>query len=411
MQNQTHILYISYDGMTDNLGQSQVLPYIEGLSKLGYVFTLISCEKEEKYQSNKEVIEAICKRSNINWQPLKYTKKPPILSTIKDVLSIQKRAEELHRLHSFQIVHCRSYLSAIVGLKLKKKFGVKFLFDMRGFWADERVDGGQWNLKNPIYKIVYRYFKNKETQFLNAADYVISLTQKAKDEIFSWKHIKNNPVPIEVIPCCTDMDFFNPIGVNQDDAKRIKTNLGIQETDFVLTYIGGASLWYMIEEMLDFFKILLQTKPNARFLYITGDNTDKLRALILEKNIASDKVIITSAKRSEVPLLLSLSDATIFFIKPTYSKMSSSPTKQGEIMAMGIPVFCNSGVGDTDNIVKKYHSGIVIDTFQNEAYQNAINHFFNNNFAPVVIRNGANEFFSLINGVQKFAAVYKKMLN
>jgi hypothetical protein len=42
-----NILYIAYDGMTDPLGQSQVLPYISGLSKLGYQFTLISCEKPE----------------------------------------------------------------------------------------------------------------------------------------------------------------------------------------------------------------------------------------------------------------------------------------------------------------------------------------------------------------------------
>ncbi len=40
------ILYVSYDGMTDPLGQSQVLPYIEGLSKYGYQYTLISCEKK-----------------------------------------------------------------------------------------------------------------------------------------------------------------------------------------------------------------------------------------------------------------------------------------------------------------------------------------------------------------------------
>ncbi len=32
-------------------------------------------------------------------------------------------------------------MGAEVGLSLKEKFGVKFLFDMRGFWADEKADG------------------------------------------------------------------------------------------------------------------------------------------------------------------------------------------------------------------------------------------------------------------------------
>ncbi|MEI9956314.1 MAG: hypothetical protein WDM90_08440 [Ferruginibacter sp.] len=49
-----------------------------------------------------------------------------------------------------------------------------------------------------------------------------------------------------------------------------------------------------------------------------------------------------------MPLLLSLSQFSVFFIKPCYSKQSSSPTKHGEIMAMGIPLITNSGVGDVE---------------------------------------------------------------
>ena len=46
--NSIKVLYISYDGMTDPLGQSQVLPYLEGLAKKNYAITLISFEKEER---------------------------------------------------------------------------------------------------------------------------------------------------------------------------------------------------------------------------------------------------------------------------------------------------------------------------------------------------------------------------
>ena len=40
-----NILYISYDGITDPLGQSQILPYISELSRKGLKFHLISFEK------------------------------------------------------------------------------------------------------------------------------------------------------------------------------------------------------------------------------------------------------------------------------------------------------------------------------------------------------------------------------
>ena len=77
-----HVLYLSYDGMTDPLGQSQVLPYIIGLSKVGYSFHLVSFEKPDRYNENRLTIEAICKENNIDWHPLKYTKRPPLLLSL-----------------------------------------------------------------------------------------------------------------------------------------------------------------------------------------------------------------------------------------------------------------------------------------------------------------------------------------
>jgi len=61
------VLYLSYDGMTDPLGQSQVLPYIIGLSKNNYQFTLVSCEKKERYFEYKKIIQKICTENSIDW--------------------------------------------------------------------------------------------------------------------------------------------------------------------------------------------------------------------------------------------------------------------------------------------------------------------------------------------------------
>ena len=46
------ILFIMYDGLTDPLGQSQVLSYIKYLSK-DYSFDIIGYEKSEIYESQK----------------------------------------------------------------------------------------------------------------------------------------------------------------------------------------------------------------------------------------------------------------------------------------------------------------------------------------------------------------------
>jgi glycosyltransferase involved in cell wall biosynthesis len=400
----TNVLYISYDGMTDPLGQSQVLPYLSGLSKKGFKFHLISFEKEEKYKIHREHIQAICDRDGIVWHPLKYTKKPPLLSTLYDVIRMKQLAKKLHRQHAFKIVHCRSYISALVGMGMKKRYNTRFLFDMRGFWADERVDGNIWDLNNPIFKRVYSFFKKKEIQFFSTADYVISLTYNGKEEIESWPEFQNKPPKIEVIPCCVDLDLFNPTKIQEEKKEELRLKLGISKSDFILGYVGSIGTWYMLSEMLDYFKVLNKTNPTAKFLFVTGENPETILSKAIEKGIQASSVHVTSCRHAAVPLNISLFNLSVFFIRPTYSKKASSPTKQGEIMAMGIPLICNAGVGDTDLVVKKYDSGSVFNELSEENYLK--NCEVPTSFSKEKTMEGAREFYALETGVDRYLKVY-----
>lgn len=410
-QHNKNVLYISYDGMTDQLGQSQVIPYLQGLSKEGFSFTLISFEKIERYDKGKGGVEELCRQAGIDWQPLMYTKKPPVLSTVYDYLRMKAKAFELHKQKHFSIIHCRSYISAMAGLEMKRKLGLKFIFDMRGFWADERVEGGIWNLSNPVFKTVYDFFKKKERQFFSEADYTISLTDSGKAEIQSWKSIPNQPIPIQVIPCCADLDTFSRSNINQPLLVKLKQELSIADDEFVLSYLGSIGTWYMPGEMLDFFKCLLQQKPNARFLFITNDEPTAIFEMARQKDIPADRLIFRPSPRHQVPTYLALSHWSIFFIKPVFSKKASSPTKQGEIMGMGIPHICNVGVGDIDHIMQSTDSGYVVTQFNNAEYQAVIAKMATHIPSQQAIVQGASTYYSLHSGVSKYLSVYKKILN
>ncbi len=400
----TNVLYISYDGMTDPLGQSQVLPYLSGLSKEGFKFHLISFEKEEKYKIHREHIQAICDRDKIVWHPLKYTKKPPLLSTLYDVIRMKQLAKKLHQQNAFKIVHCRSYISALVGMGMKQRYNTKFLFDMRGFWADERVDGNIWDMKSPIFKQVYSFFKKKEILFFSNADYVISLTYNGKEEIESWSEFQNNPPKIEVIPCCVDLDLFDPAKIQPEKKEELRQQLGMDKADFILGYVGSIGTWYMLSEMLDYFKVLNKTNPTAKFLFVTGENPETILSKAEEKGILSSSILVTSCRHAAVPLYISLFNLSVFFIRPTYSKKASSPTKQGEIMAMGIPLVCNAGVGDTDLVVKKYDSGSVLVNLTEENYLKQCE--IPTLFSKEKTMEGAREFYALKTGVGRYLKVY-----
>lgn len=412
MADSANVLYISYDGITDPLGQSQIIPYLEGLAKYKYKIHILSCEKKKLFNEQKHLIYELLKNSNIIWHPIPYTRKPPVLSTLYDIWKLKSYAKKLNKEYNFAIVHCRSYIAAFIGLYLKRKNNIKFIFDMRGFWADERVEGGLWNIKNPVYLSIYKYFKRKERSFLINSDYVIALTEKAKTELLQRFLLKNIITKIEVIPCCADTEFFSKKNIYKSEKNILSEKLNISSDDFIISYSGSIGTWYMLDEMLGFFYNLCLVYDNAKFLIITHDKPEKILDTARKKEIDTKKIIITKANRKQMPLLLSLSNIALFFIKPVYSKMASSPTKMGEIMSMGIPFITNSGIGDIDSFIKKNEVGLLVKEFTTSSYHDVIGKIPKLlELNPESIRNVAIEEYSLNHGVGIYHRIYDQLTN
>lgn len=405
------ILFISYDGLTDPLGQSQIIPYLAGLTKYNYEFTILSCDKPHLYEKNKDYVTNLIKPYPINWISIPYHKSPPVLSSIFDFYKLRNAAKTLHRKENFDMVHTRPGIPTLVALWLKKKYRLKFLNDVRGFWADERVDGGMWNLKNPLFKKVYSFFKTHEYKCLEMADYTTCLTYHARNEMQSWKNISHQPVPIEVIPCSVDLGLFNNNNLDNALQEKFKKELNIEDDDFIISYLGSIGGWYLTDEMMKFCKILSSKIPTVKFLFISPHRHEIIFEAAKKYDIPADKIIVKQANRHEVPALLSFSKYSIFFIKPCYSKISSSPTKHGEIMAMGIPLITNAGVGDVEEITTKYNAGIVIKQLNENEFESAAELIASDKqFDKEEIIAGAREYYNLDNAVQKYLKVYKKIL-
>ena len=155
-----NVLYISYDGMTDPLGQSQVIPYLIGLSKRGFRITLLSCEKKAKYNLHKEHINIMLSQNKIDWAPITFYSSPKFISSYLNVKNLKKKALEICDARGIKLIHARSYIAAQAALHAQSKLKVKFLFDMRGFWVDERIDGNIWQKSNLIHRLLFSMYKN-----------------------------------------------------------------------------------------------------------------------------------------------------------------------------------------------------------------------------------------------------------
>jgi glycosyltransferase involved in cell wall biosynthesis len=396
MSIKNRILYLSYEGMTDALGQSQVLAYMEKLSAY-YDISIISCEKKDRYQTFGREIEEKCERAGITWHPLFYTKSPPILSTVYDVWKMMRKAKSLFREKPFDIVHCRSYITSLVGIKLKEQFGAKYIFDMRGFWIDEKVEAGYWDTRKWLYRVVVKYLRKKETLFFNQADIIVSLTQAGKNAIVAARPACENK--IYIVPTCVNLEVFKPYQVSTRE--RIRKELGIPADSFVLLYSGGYGANYDIDFLKTVFKKIKEHKPGARILILSKDGVTGLE----NDPIRADAVAVT-LPYSKVGEYLMAGNIGVINYTNHFSVAGRSPTKLGEYWASGLPAVAPKGIGDVDYLFSHYkNSGSLYDEAD---FTNKLDEIVTTD--KEVLRSYAEDYFSLDNGVKKYNTIYRILL-
>ena len=390
------ILYISYDGLLEPLGQSQVLQYLKELAKQ-HTITLVSYEKAEDWQdvSRRESLKKEVCQAGLQWVPLKYHKRPSAVATAYDILVGFLSCSFLISTRKIRIVHARSYVPSVVALCLKKVFGLRYIFDMRGFWVDERVDGNIWPHDSRIYPVA-KWF---ERRFLLNSDVVVSLTHAGVDEIKKFSYLKGTMPRFEIIPTCTNLKLFT-----RNEYK--------EKSPFTLGYVGSVGTWYLLDEMLECFRILYQLRPGARMRFINRNDHALIKERAMALGIFLECIDIKAVNHCEVAKELSQMDAGIMFYKPDFSKKATSPTKLGEFLACGIPCLGNSGVGDVEMVLSNEKVGIVVNEFDEKTLRSAMEHLLAMSEEPEIgdrCRKIAEKYFSLDEGVRKYDAIYRSL--
>lgn len=358
------VLFISYNGMLDPLGQSQVIPYLRELSRKGVRFTLLSFERDAAFEpegvARCETLRQQLSKDNIEWHWLRYHKKPTLPATVYDVLAGIRYARRLVRRNRIEMVHARAHIPATIALSLKKTFGLKMIFDVRGLMAEEYADAGHWKKES----VPYRLTKRMERRFFAASDGVVTLTEAIWPIIKEWDGLRGRRVAHEIIPCCADLERFRFDSKLRDMRRE---ELGLQES-FVLVYSGSIGGWYLTEEMADFFAALLKVRKDAHFLWLTPSDHDRIHAMMKARALSEQDYTILSSAPIDVPSYLSAADAGLAFIKPCFSKLASSPTKTAEYLACELPIIINAGVGDSDLLVTKEKVGALVGDFNEQEY-------------------------------------------
>lgn len=361
-------LYICYFGLHEPLVQTQVIPYLRELVKGGHEVSLLTFES--KVAELRSIGVAELKREfadqGIKWHWLRYHKWPSAPATTWDILVGTLYVAKLLRREKFDVLHGRVHIPTLMGAMAKKLSSPKpmLLFDIRGFFPEEYTDAGIW----PEGGWLYRAAKRVEKWLLKEADGFVVLTEKARNILFPESletGLDNLGRPVEVIPCCVDLSRFESANEEARRAIRLELNLGER---FVAAYVGAFGGWYLTEETADFFGELKKLKPDAFAMILTQSRPDMIEPLLRERGYGTEDYLIKQVPPDDVPRYLSGADLAVSIIKPCYSKQASSPTKNAEFLACGLPIIANAGVGDVDRLIIGNRVGALIREFKPADY-------------------------------------------
>jgi glycosyltransferase involved in cell wall biosynthesis len=405
------VLFISYNGMLDPLGQSQVIPYLKELSKLRVRFTLLSYERDHAYdQAGRQRCDALRAElfeSGIDWHWLRYHQRPSLPATAFDVAAGVRFAGRLIRRNQIEMVHARSHIPALIALRLKKRLGIRMIFDVRGLMAEEYIDAGHWRSNSAAARMT----KKMEARALSVSEGVVTLTDALWEEMQGWPSLKSRAVAHETIPCCIDLESFR-----FDEAARIsrRAELGVDRR-FVLVYGGSIGGWYMTNQMATFFAGLKRKIPGAFFLWLTQGDRSIVDNAMTKVGLPAEDYAVRSVAPAEVPSWLSASDAGVAFYRPGTSRLGTSPVKVNEYLACGLPVVVNAGIGDSDAVITREKIGALVRDFSDEEYERAADTLADFAECPEQTRQRtravAEKLFDVRRtGVERYARLYESVL-
>ena len=394
------IIYMCYDGVLEPLGESQVVAYLEGLAD-EYAIHLISFEKPADTARPEHLarMAARLRAAGIVWHPRRYHKHPPILSTLWDMAAAMLLAAWLALRHRARILHARSVLCAAMLYPARvlgrSGGGGRLLIDIRGFWADERVDGGMIRPGGAVYRVL----KAMEKFLLARADHVVTLTHASVPVLRDDPRLGRTGAPITVIPTCADLLLFSP---------------GERDRSAPLTigYAGQVGTWYMLDEMLAFFAAVKRHRPDARLLVVNTHQQDAVRDALARAGIDPAAVELVGSGREGMPALMRRMDAGMALIHPFFSKIASAPTKLAEYLGCGVPVVGNAGCGDMVQIIEEDRVGVAMADTRPATIEAAALALLDRLGYPALPGRcvaSARRHFRLDDGIARYRAIYRSL--
>ncbi len=401
----TRSIFVTNNGLSDHIGTAQVLPYLEGLAARGHQIACLSVEHPARQDVFATKVAPRLERAGIEHSPI-LRRTLPLAGKLERFAMpglMQSRLERLVETFQPDLIHCRSYMPLGAVLPVSLRHDLPFVFDMRGFWVDERCEAGLW--QGPMGRSIARHFRKLEARAISGASAIVALTQDAKSVVATRRPSAGSVT--SVIPCSVDQTRFRP-----DRALRARTRLalGYSAKDVVLVHLGSAGPLYQMGTTYRLLAALQAQDMQARLLLVGDHSVDQHVQAARSYGVTLDPAHLTCKRvpHEDVPALLNAADIGLSFRIASKSSLGVSATKTGEYLSCGLPVISNTGIGDINDILPNRRFGLVLAHHDTPAIEHAARTIASAPFAPrAVIRAHAAGRFSLDRACDQYDALYR----
>lgn len=403
--NRTRSIFVTNNGLSDHIGTAQILPYLEGLAARGHQITCLTVERPERQADYHDHIAPRLAQAGIKHDAIlrRRSRLAGKLERFAIPQVMQTRLEALIDANAPDLIHCRSYMPLPAVLPVSQQKQIPFIFDMRGFWVDERCEAGIWS--GPVGRVVAKHFQRLEAQAFENAAMTITLTDDAKSLIEDRGLVQHGQT--RVIACSVDQDVFRP---DNKLRRTTRERLNISPADTVLVHLGSSGPLYMMQTTYRLIGALKSLGLPVR-LMLLGDHNPQQHidaAQEIGVTLRQNDLHCQQVPHADVPAFLNAADIGLSFRIKGRSSLGVSATKLGEYMSCGLPVISNTGIGDIHDIIPARQFGLVLGSHRDSAIKHAASVIASSPFATrSQIAKHARGRFSMKQACQNYDDIYQ----
>ena len=356
-----HFIVYSFQSLKDPLFEGLMLEYLKRLDlSTDVVFHLITHEQKAYRLSPEEKSKEIefLRKFKIEWYPINYHTGRFIL--FKKAYDFTRSLLLCLKIKfKFKPKRIVAFLSGggAFSYIISKIINLKFIVVCLEPHSDYLVDFAIWSKNSLKYRLL-NYFERKQAIH---AEHIIVPTSYTLDLLKEYK----SKAKVWLCPICVDEDNFQ---FSQEYRNKLRKQFNIEEK-YVLLYVGKfGGIYYSVEEVFDFFKLLKAQLPHLHLFVITGEERGLLLSTMKTRNLDESECTIQGfVPYNQLNHFISLADMGFLAVPSLPSQKYRTPVKTGIYLQTGLPYIVNEGIAEDDIVARKEDVGIVIKNISEES--------------------------------------------